>query len=234
MRSYLYAIVTPEAEPPSDTVGLRGAAVALKRLDGIGVWLSRLVPFQATREDLVAHHAVVEAACAAGPALPVRFGTSFSGFAALATALAPKAEALRAALETVGRLRELAITFAWRDPPSGTAQPAAVAPEAGAGPGRRFMAQRAARWASLESRRARATELERALHLILQEAGVERAAVKVRIVPAPRVALSCAVLIAPARAADVLHAVRAGADRWTDVTAHLAGPWPPYTFADGE
>ena len=232
MRSYLYAIVPVSAVPPPGLAGLRGAAVTLDRCADLGVWLSHVAPFEADRSDLLTHHAVVEAAGALGPALPVRFGTSFPDGAALALALAPKAEALRSALESVGNKREIAITLEWRE---SATEPAAAAPlPSEPGPGRRFMIERAARWATLESRRARATELERRLRQALESAGLERSAVKGRIVPAPRVALSCAVLIEPERAAEIVRRVRETGADWADVTLHLAGPWPPYTFVDGE
>ena len=232
MRSYLYAIVPQAAAPPATLRGVRGAAVSLERCGDLALWVSHLAPFEADRSDLLAHHAVVEAACAAGPALPVRFGTSFVDGAALAQALAPRVGALREALQRVGRKREIAITLEWRTPETKT-DPLARLPEH-AGPGRRFMARRAAHWSALESRRARATELEQRLRALLQEEGVERSAVKGRIVPAPRVALSCSVLIEPGRAADIVRRVRETAAEWADVALHLAGPWPPYTFVDGE
>ena len=232
MRSYLYAIVPEDAAPPAALRGLRGAAVSVERCGDLALWVSHLAPLEADLSDLLAHHAVVEAACAAGPALPVRFGTSFPDGGALAQALAPKVEVLRAALVRVGRKREIAITLEWRalDAESG---PDTRVP-ADAGPGRRFMARRAAHWSALESRRARATELERRLRELLETEGVERAAVKGRIVPAPRVALSCAVLIEPGRAAEIVRRVRETGAEWADIQLHLAGPWPPYTFVDGD
>ena len=230
-RCFAYAIVPVPAAPlPPEVTGLRGATVGFAPSDGVGAWASCLAPFEATREDLLAHHRVVEAVCDLGPALPVRFGTSFPDEAALARALAPKADALRAALDAVGRKREFAITLAWREPPEGEAERPAAPPAAG--PGRRYLVARAAHWAARESRRARATELERELSEVLGAAGVEPAAVKSRIVPAPRVALSCAVLIEPARSADAMRRVREGAAGWADVAVHLAGPWPAYSFTD--
>src|SRR5688500_18390682 len=116
-RLYPYAIVAGDAGHRSGTtLGIRDAEVTLVRLGAVGVWISRLSPFEAQPADLLAHHRVVEAVAAAGAALPVRFGTSFADGAALERALAPRADALLAALARVGAKRELALTLAWTDP----------------------------------------------------------------------------------------------------------------------
>ena len=235
-RLHLYAIVPPDAcSPPAVTRGIRDSTIALEHLGALGVWLSHVAPFGASPADLLAHHRVVEAVCDAGPALPVRFGTSFPDGGALERALAPRTEALLASLGRVGCKREVALTLAWSDD-GAESQSAPLSPSVppAVGPGRRFMAERAAHWSALEARRARATDLETELRQTLSRAGLDAPDVKLRIVPSPRVALSCAVLIEPAESGDVVRRVRERSAGWADVRLHTAGPWPPYSFSDGK
>ena len=228
---HAYAIVPGNAAPlKGPLAGIGGAPVTLLPIGSLGVWLSRVEQSGARAEDLRIHHAVVQAICETGPALPVRFGNPSRDEASLVSLLAPRTEALLATLERVGGKRELAITLAWSEPLAGQ-DPDSVA---GAGPGRAFMLERARHWSALEARRARATEIETQLLGALREAGIQEQSVKGRIVPAPRVALSCAVLIEPAEAAEVMRRVRDRSVDWPDVRLHVAGPWPAYSFSDGE
>ncbi|MGI8423543.1 MAG: GvpL/GvpF family gas vesicle protein [Chloroflexota bacterium] len=234
-RVYPYAVVLAASNAASINVrGLRGRSVSLLPAGQIGVWASRVAQFIPEPADLLVHHEVVEAVCAAGPALPIRFGSSFPDETALETALSPRTGGLIVALKRVGDMRELAVMLEWRSPVgemSSESQPPEVS---GAGPGRRYIAQRAQRWAALDGRRARATEMAAQLQDALSAGGVVDACVRRRIVPAPRVALSCAVLAEPAAAEDVMRLVRDKAAEWLDVRLHLAGPWPPYSFTDAD
>ena len=233
--TYPYAIVRADAPPlPPEISGIRDAPVTLLSAGNIAAWISRLEPIEARAEDLRAHHEVVEAVCRVGPALPVRFGGPVRDEATLIAALEPRADALLTTLGRVGSKREVAITLVWREPADGARFVAPSDLGSGIGPGRRFMAERARRWTALEARRARATEIETQLAGDLREVGLDPAIVKSRIVPSPRVALSCAVLIEPAQSEDVMRRVRDWAAGWVDVQLHIAGPWPAYSFSDGE
>ena len=234
-RIHPYAIVRADAPPlPPEIKGIRGSPVRLLPAGSIGAWISRLDPFEARAEDLRAHHQVVEAVSRVSPALPVRFGRPAHDEATLITALTSRAEGLLASLERVGTKREIAVTLVWCEPLTDAAPGDPPDPDPDTGPGRRFMVQRARRWTALERRRARATEIEAQLADTLLDAGIHQSSVNSRIVPSTRVALSCAVLIEPAQAEDVMRCVRDRAAGWSDVQLHLAGPWPAYSFSDGE
>ena len=230
VRLFAYAIVPAGVAAPADLRGMRGAPVDVVTSGDLGVWVTALAPFEAAREDLLTHHRVVEYACAAGPALPVRFGTVFGERDALESALRRRAPALSATLARVGMQRELALTLEWCAP---TDVPSPD-PAPHAGPGRRFLVERAWRLGAAERRRTRAEKLSNLLHAALAEVGAVNDAVKVRIVPSARIALSCAVLTDPSRAGELARRVRDVADGWDDVRLHLAGPWPPYSFSDTE
>ncbi|HEU5316865.1 MAG TPA: GvpL/GvpF family gas vesicle protein, partial [Chloroflexota bacterium] len=234
-----YAIVAAALAPPAGVTGLRGAQVELVAAKNLGAWVSSLPSFEARPEDLLTHHRVVERAGTAGAALPVRFGTSLHDRAALRDVLVRREPSLTAALARVGRRRELAVTLEWRthpDTPTSEDAPdrAPQADTSSGGPGRRFLAERARHWAAAEARRARASHLSKLLHETLGAAGAVDDDIRARIVPAPRIALSCAILTDPSRAEEFMRRVRELADTWDDVRVHLAGPWPPYSFSDTE
>jgi len=224
-----YAIVPSGVALLPDLTGLRGAAVLSVAAGDLTALASDLTPFEPGRDDLLAHHRVVEAACDAGPALPVRFGTRFPDARALAGSLQARHVSLAAALQRIGRRREIAISLEWLDAPALRPESTRDGEE---GPGRRFLEQRAVLIALEDRRRARAEALAQPVVDALAAAGVDRADAKLRIVPAARVALSCAVLTDAAQAGDAMRRVREAAAGWVDVRLHLAGPWPPYSFSE--
>ena len=224
-----YAIVPLGAVPMTELTGLRGTAVVSVPAGDLAALASELAPFQPGRDDLLAHHRVVEAACAAGPALPVRFGTRFRDAHALALSLQSRHDSLATTLRRVGQRRELAISLEWLEPSLSTPAPRG---DRKTGPGRRFLEQRAVQIALEERLRERAEVLSGALLGALASAGVEPEDAKHRIVPAARLALSCSVLTDAAQAGDVMRRVREASAGWVDVRLHLAGPWPPYSFSE--
>jgi hypothetical protein len=232
-RIFPYAVVDASLAPPADLDGLRGAPIEVIVDGALGAWASTLVSFEARRDDVLVHHQIVERASDRGRALPVRFGISFASREALADALRRRQSSLLVALTRVGRRRELAVSLEWRTPPAPKEAEPAHTP-APLGPGHRFLAQRARHWAGAEARRTRAEQLSAELRHALAAGGVVDSDVKERIVPAPRVALSCSVLADPSRAEELSKRVREVADGWDDVRLHLAGPWPPYSFSDTE
>jgi len=108
---------------------------------------------------------------------------------------------------------------------AGAALPTSPASE-GPGAGRRYLEARRAAWVAREQRRAHATRLAEQLARAL---GVDRSSVRHAICPSPRVAFSSAYLVPRASAGELLG--RARALRVSEVSLHLHGPWPPYSFA---
>jgi len=72
----VYAIVSADARPPKGLKGLGGSEVSLIRHGDLAGVVSEIPPGQAlgTREDLLAHEAVVEALAEETTTLPLRFG----------------------------------------------------------------------------------------------------------------------------------------------------------------
>ena len=97
-----------------------------------------------------------------------------------------------------------------------------------AGPGRRFLEERQARWSASDARRRQAAELVERLVATL---AVEPALVRHEICSSERVAVSLAVLSPTDQAPDQIASLRRFLAGLSDVTGVVNGPWPPYTFA---
>lgn len=241
-----YAIVRASQVAPPGLTGPRGALVStIQGRTGLAATLAAWISFweagSPTRADLLAHHAVATTACETGTCLPVRFGATFASAGDLLEVMERRAEALSRQLDHVGDRRELALTFEWRDPllpvtdgsdaPDSRSAPATLTDHhTVVGRGTAYLRDRARRFAAQDAQVSRADSMARNLLGTLVPLCATDGAVKQRICPSTRIALSSAVLIDPARAATAVERVRQLVAGWPDVTLHVGGPWPPYTF----
>ena len=219
------------ASPPAtlSQEGLRGRPLAWSEAGDLGLWSTEWAPdIKLERPDALEHHRLVERICAAQPCLPVRFGTAFATDEDARASLSTRADELRAALDRVAGKSELAVTLLWAKN-SGSDAPRLADPAIG--PGRRFMEERRARYATREARKARAAEL---VECLVAELSVERSLVWHEICTSDRVAVSLAVLIPSERATERKAVLERLASRFNDVVGVVSGPWPPYSFASIE
>ena len=209
--------------------GLRGRPLSWSGAGDIGLWSTHWDPAdKLDRDDALEHHRLVERICASQPCLPVRFGTAFATDEAARASLASRSAELRAALDRVAGKSELAVTLLWTKN-SGVSAPRPL--EASAGPGRRFMEERRARYAARDARKARAGELVESL---VAELSVERALVWYETCTSDGVAVSLAVLVPSEQAAERKADLERLAGGLSDVIGVVNGPWPPYSFASVE
>ncbi len=182
--------------------GLRGRPLIALRERDLKAWLTEMDDEAWTRDDLMAHHAVVTALdAAANGCLPARFATHVSE-----DLLRQRYDALSEALSRVEGRSELAVTAVWTSPPAPTTS------------GTAYLRVRAE---ALRSAR-------RVARLIEEACGDQLVQVSHRECPSQTVALSSALLVPRARA-DV---VKMALPRDTqDVRILVNGPWPPYSFA---
>jgi hypothetical protein len=199
----------------------------------VGVWASR---FEARpelgRAEMLEHHRLVGAICAAGACLPVRLGTWAGSEEEARRLLAAREEALLAALARVDGKVEVAVSCLWREEGEGTLSehhtsvgPALNPP---VGVGARYMARRRSEIARREAREARAQELARMVEAAAGAAGAEA---QHRVCPSETVALSSALLVGRDEAETAVAAARRLAGELADVEVVVNGPWPPYSFA---
>ena len=81
--------------------------------EGLGAWASPWEPHPPTREELLAHHQLVEAIHASADCLPLRFPTAVATAAAAGELLAARRDALAVALARIHGKTELALTLVW-------------------------------------------------------------------------------------------------------------------------
>jgi hypothetical protein len=233
---HLYAIA--DALVPEPPPGIDGAPVEQLGFGGLVAVVSRHQGGLArTTEMALAHAQVVADICAAGSALPVRFGSGYADAEQLRDAVAESEPRFRALLERVAGCVELGLRA--RTPPSasadrvgaddgGTEGEGAAAPEEGSpegaaqGSGRAYLERR------LTEQRAREAELVRSRQRIEQAAA---------LMPPTREAVMRMGRQGPEMVflvvrADVDGFARAAGQIAEEQQLVLTGPWPPYSFVE--
>jgi len=208
---YLYAVVERRAGPPA-AAGLEDAPLEALRLDRLAVICSRHAEkvFAPQAEALWRHDRVVEEAMRGGPALPVRFGTTFDEERRALAALAAQAPRLARRLHEVRGCVELAVRV----------EPSSPWPTVAARTGIGYLG------AKLERRRAARSLAEQAL------SPLDALAVASRRLAPSAAGLRASYLVPSARVERFADAVRGLCDRGLRVSC--TGPWPPYSFVEDE
>jgi hypothetical protein len=208
---YLYAIIETPSEVPAcagfDDAPLR--AVESANVAALYSEHQALEP-RTEAEMLWRHEQVVEAAMEQGPALPVRFGTTFADVEALCLVLEREGDRLGRQLRRVTGCVELAVRVGMperRERPSND--------------GRSYVE------AGLARRKRHQTIVQRVLAPLAELAvgvrGREEGGVEGNVIRASYLVPTDSV----ARFADE---VRLLSDRTPDVWLSCTGPWPPYSF----
>lgn len=100
---YAYAVMpTRTAAPPAGVRALEDSALEVLAVGDVAVLVGAVAAseIRRTRRNMKAHLQVLEAAMEAGPLLPMRFGVVANDAEAVRAAVAPRADELRALLET--------------------------------------------------------------------------------------------------------------------------------------
>jgi len=213
----------------------------------IGVWASQLEGrAELGRAEMLEHHRLVEAICAAGACLPARLGSWVESDEEARGLLRAREEALLAALARVEGKVELAVSCLWREgtlseraAPVGPLANAALNPQhhplrgyptlnPSEGEGTRYLLRRRLEIEAREARERRARELGDSVE---RAAGVAGEDAQHRVCPSEAVAVSSALLVAREGADQAVARLRELGDRVADVEVVVNGPWPPYSFA---
>jgi hypothetical protein len=183
-----------------------------------------------------AHHAVVTAAAADGPVVPLPLATLFADPDRARAALGEKRPHFHAALDRVAGRAEWAVKAHVRQgAPAGPRPPG----EPVAGGGRAYLSRVRGREGERRTRQDAALGAARHVHEVAERfavASVRRRPHGPEITGRDRPqVLNAAYLVEDGRAAALVAAVRAldGAFPGTEVEIEVSGPWVPYSFTGG-
>jgi hypothetical protein len=215
---HLYAITDrPEAPLPS-VIGLDDAPLCAVRHDGLAAVCSWAEGVDATPPALWRHAAVSEALMEDRAVLPARFGISFSGESRLQGELARREAGLAGSLRRVAGCVELGLRVL-AEP-----QPATAGDASAEDAGRAYLENR------LEARR-RAEALAADVHGPLARVAEEA---RERVLVTERLPLSAAYLVRRERVDEFRTEVERLAAERPELRLLCTGPWPPYSFAEGD
>lgn len=241
---YTYAITDPDIRLPVSVSGF-GGPLHIVQCGELGAVVSCVhltgadgaAPV-ATAENLMRHEAVVEAVCAVGPALPVRFGTVLPNSEAVMNVLAAQYEMLRNDLRRIGNKIELGVTVLWH-PVAGihSGKPARSSDASrrhdtdtaavGDRPGLSYLRARQTEYRQAESVQRRAQTLARELDAALRPHTLE---CHRSLCPSEGLALRDLYLMERERIGAFEGAFDEVRQRHQEVRFLLSGPWPPYSF----
>jgi hypothetical protein len=252
---WLYAVTRADVDslPPPPVRGVAGEQVRVltegalaavvgsvdARRFGPDVLAGHLENLDWLAETARAHDAVVAAAAALGPVVPVRLATLFSSDDGVRELLQSRLADFQSALEAVTGRAEWGVK-AYVDPEaladSLTAQDAADEPQAGrSGTGSAYLMRRRAQLAARQSAQSAAGEWAQQIHAKLRPLC---AASRLHPAQDPRLTgrrdwmiLNAAYLVDQERT-EPFHTLVQQLAQWrAGLDVELTGPWPPYSFA---
>lgn len=209
---YVYAITEPRSTVPAGVEGLAGAPLELVTSSGVqGVCSSYNGEAVAPDpEALWTHDAVVDHLLAAGPVLPLRFGSTTAAEPALRSLLDRQAERYLGLLDRVRDRAELAVRVALPDSGDAVADPA---------DGALWLHRR------LATERERAGAAERIFEPLARLAAATADAGR-----SEGPVLSASYLVPTAKIARFAAEVERLQERHPDLALTCTGPWAPYSF----
>ena len=232
MKLYVYCLAEGIDMLEHPTLGISGAPVRVLRSENLSLLVSDLneesVPV--TRDNALAHAAVVRSVLDRTTPVPFRFGTIVteeqlrSYLSTHKPALENKQDALRGCVE-------MSVKIIWEN---SAAQQPETHDEAQAvthGAGTNFLAEKRRQIIGDEQRAAEATGISTWLHESLSELIKEE---QVTLRPTERLVLAAAHLIERDKISQYRKKAAKTCQNRPDLHFLLSGPWPPYSFANIE
>ena len=228
MKLYVYCLAEG-VEAIAETVsGVSSAPVRLLTIDDFVVLVSDLdidaVPV--TRENVLAHSAVVRSVMDRTTPMPFRFGTLITE-AQLRSYISMRKPALETKLAHVRDCVEMSVKIIWNAEPEGPTEKRATEP----GTGTAFLTEKRREILGNELRAAEAKEISTWLHQSVS--GLtrdEQAALR----PNEKLVVSASHLVERARLKQYQEKVAETRASRPELHFLLSGPWPPYTFVNIE
>jgi hypothetical protein len=229
MKLYVYCLVEGIEQLEQPVLGISGAPVRVFKTSDLSVLVSDLNAdsVAVTRENALAHAAVVRSTLDRVTPLPFRFGTIVTE-QQLLNYLSSRKPALETKLASVRGCVEMSVKIIWD-----TIQPEQHTDEAEStqGPGASFLAAKRRKILGDESKAAQASEISTWLHE--QVSGLIRDEL-VTLRPAEKLVLSAAHLVERSRIGQYREKSAEFRRNRPELHFLLSGPWPPYSFANIE
>ncbi|HYK21245.1 MAG TPA: GvpL/GvpF family gas vesicle protein [Pyrinomonadaceae bacterium] len=230
MKLYVYCAVedvTALKQPPQ---GISNSPVRLLPIDNLAVLVSELdtetVPI--TRDNALAHAAVVRSVLDRTTPLPFRFGTLVTE-QQLQSYISHRRQALETNLGLVRDCIEMSVKIIWSvaSDNEGEKQPN----ESERGAGARFLEERRQKLFGDERKAAEAAEISDWLHASVSVLARDE---RITMRPSEKLVLAAAYLVERTKMGQFRDKIAEAAAARPKLHFLLSGPWPPYSFANIE
>lgn len=232
MSLYVYCLSETNTDALEKITGVGGAQPHVITRDAINAVVSDVgEPISATRENIIAHHRVIDHVLAQTTPLPFRFGT-----VATASELGNYIDSQRWLLEALfARVRgavEMSVKIMWDKNTVAAAKEADIIFDqergvAAAGPGRAFLLARQREMAASEILKRRAEAIVLWMEERLSDAARESV---LSVQPTEAIIVRASYLVERDRIDSYRERIKRAREERADLNFLTSGPWPPYSF----
>ena len=230
MKLYVYCLAEGIDVLREPARGISGAAVRVLKIENLSVLVSELDAdsVRVTRENALAHAAVVRSVLDYSTPLPFRFGTVVTE-QQLQSYLSTHKTVLESKLESVRGRVEMSVKIIWEKSVAQPSQSQQKTHASEQGAGTMFLAEKRQQILGDERRAAEASKISTWLHEMLSElVGDEQVTLR----PTERLVVSAAHLIERGKIAQYREKLAEMRQNRPDLHFLSSGPWPPYSFAN--
>lgn len=226
MKLYVYCLADDLETLPMPVGGVSGATVNLIRCEDFSFLVSDYEgdsPLSVTRDNVMAHAAVVQSLLNQTTPLPFRFGTIVSE-ERLRNYVTAQREELKTKLAQVRGCVEMSVKIICS---TNETDVDAEVPEEG--PGARFLKEKRREILGGERRAEEARQIATWLHEQVQPLAKEEA---VSLSPTEKLIVAAAHLVLREQVPTYRERLTAARKSRTELHFLVSGPWPPYTFSE--
>lgn len=230
MKLYAYCLAEKIDALPAPVIGISGARVDLLRLEDFSVLVSEFDADSAppvTRENVLAHDAVVRSVLSVTTPLPFRFGTVQTK-TQLGSYIKTHRTALEAKLAAVHGCVEMSVKIISKANQSDLNTSSERAED---GPGARFLNEKRREILGGERRAKEAREVAAWLE---EQLGTFVRQQEISLCPTEKLIVAAAHLIARDQVAKYRDRLTSARNLRRELHFLVSGPWPPYTFSNIE
>lgn len=225
MNLYVYCLAENVAELTQPVSGISGATVEMIELEGFKLLVSRIEGNSApvTRENALAHDAVVRSVLNETTPLPFRFGAVVNQ-EHLRSYLSARREALKTKLADVRDCLEMSVKIIWDTDQTNTDDNSVEE-----GPGARFLREKRREILGGERRAEQAKEVAAWLHDHVAQVARQE---EVSLCPTQKLIVAAAHLIQRDRLKPYREQLAEIRKMRPELHFLVSGPWPPYSFSN--